>query len=395
MEILNETTFKDDYEDFETEIGDAKQTDFYPQAKVKRWDNEVNFSIRLADDKSGTFTNENGKVKYVKDKLEAHFYSLEKGFEFEIILKEKPSSNVINFTLEHKGLDFFHQPTLTPQEVEDGCSRPAKVIGSYAVYHKTQKNNKYQTGKAFHIYRPFATDDSNASVWCDIQINTEEKTATITIPQGFLDNARYPVSIDPDFGYTSLGASTYGTYGTRSLMNVLNTYTPDGTETITSYTLGCHSGGSAGTFQIGSYYDADDDGWTTATLIGSTTKAINSSSAAFETTSAVSHSLSSANGHETALAMNTYSGNQITIAYDAATGGTSRDETNPLAATWTQDSTRDYRMSIYATYTTGGGATTITAVKLSGTFSTDLPTKVKISGSFVEKTAKVKVGGSF
>ena len=38
------------HNEFETEIGDVKQTDFLPQIKVKRWDNECNFSVRLIDD---------------------------------------------------------------------------------------------------------------------------------------------------------------------------------------------------------------------------------------------------------------------------------------------------------------------------------------------------------
>ncbi|MCX6223160.1 MAG: hypothetical protein NTV01_00140, partial [Bacteroidia bacterium] len=36
----------------EVEIGDIKQSDFFPQVKLKRWDNEVNFSVRLTDDES-------------------------------------------------------------------------------------------------------------------------------------------------------------------------------------------------------------------------------------------------------------------------------------------------------------------------------------------------------
>jgi len=44
---LNNTYFaepKDDPKDkISVEIGDSKQKDFYPQLKVMRWDNEVNF----------------------------------------------------------------------------------------------------------------------------------------------------------------------------------------------------------------------------------------------------------------------------------------------------------------------------------------------------------------
>ena len=49
---INPTTWesvpKDDPRDrVEAIVGDDKQAEFYPQLKVQRWDNEVNFSVRL------------------------------------------------------------------------------------------------------------------------------------------------------------------------------------------------------------------------------------------------------------------------------------------------------------------------------------------------------------
>lgn len=44
-------TPKTDIKDkIQVEIGDSKQTDFFPQTKVMRWDNEVNVSVRLIHD---------------------------------------------------------------------------------------------------------------------------------------------------------------------------------------------------------------------------------------------------------------------------------------------------------------------------------------------------------
>lgn len=393
MDFGTNNTYKSAFENFETEIGDVLQTKFYPQVKIKKWDNEVNFSLRLIDDNSGFNILDSSKVKYVKDDIETHFYELEKGFEFEIILKSKPLTHLFSFTIQHKGLDFFYQRALTQEELDEGMTRDEKVVGSYAVYHKSKSNNNYQTGKAFHIYRPLARDANNVTRWCELLIKPEDNIATITIPQDFLDSAQYPISIDPDFGYTSLGASVYDAYSTRSLMNVLNTYTPGSGETITSYTLGCHSGGGAGTFQIVAYYDDDDEGLDTATRLNTAVnKAINSSSAAFETTSGVSHAMSA--GHAHAVAMCTISGgNQIAVAYDDASGGTYRDEDNPLPAVFGMDSSRDFRISMYATYSSGA-APTNPLVKLSGTFASK-PINFKSSGTFAEKTMMVKVGGTF
>jgi len=204
----------------EIEVGDTKQTDlFYPQFKTKHWDNETNFSIRLLDDDYGA-----ADVRTNKDKIEweragriARFYNKETGdadggFEFEVELAEKPTTNVLHFSIQTKGFDFFYQPELTPEELDRGDLRPENVIGSYAVYHKTRKDNivggkEYATGKAFHIYRPYVMDANGVKVWCELDIDVESGEAAITIPEDFLDTAAYPIIIDPTFGYTTQGAS--------------------------------------------------------------------------------------------------------------------------------------------------------------------------------------------
>ena len=204
LEKINDTTWKQsknvDEDVFDTEIGDIKQSQFEPQLKIIRWDNDANFSIRYVDaDVSTPIIVENStKIEYQSTKIEAHFKEAGEGYDFEIILKEKPVSNVSNFTIETKNLNFFYQPALTQQEIDDEVNRPDNVVGSYAVYHSTQKNHNkgqtnYKTGKAFHIYRPKAIDANNNSVWCDLSIDTNAKTLTVTIPQSFLDTATYPV----------------------------------------------------------------------------------------------------------------------------------------------------------------------------------------------------------
>jgi len=188
----------------EYEIGDFKSAEWQPQIKFMRWDNEVNLSVRQVSE--GT----------------PNFYDVEEGHEFEIIWDEKPVSNKVHFTLETKGLDFFYQRELTPEEIAEGASRPDNVIGSYAVYHKTKGGMNradgmdYKVGKAFHIYRPYAEDVNGMGVWCDLKITGANMT--ITVPQDFLDTAVYPVTVDPTFGYTSNGASE------QSVTNTLSGY---------------------------------------------------------------------------------------------------------------------------------------------------------------------------
>jgi len=149
------------------------------------------------------------------------------GVEFDTILYEKPEQNQIVFPIETKGLKFYYQPPLHPDHPTwvdtdgDGIAdsfRPENVVGSYAVYHATRTNvhrsieeaEKYKTGKAFHIYRPKAVDAEGKEAWCDLHVDEAKGLLTVTIPQEFLDSAVYPVSVDPTFGYETVGASTAG-----------------------------------------------------------------------------------------------------------------------------------------------------------------------------------------
>ena len=125
-------TPKDNPKDLiEIEIGDSKQSDFKPQFKLMRWDNEVNCSIRLIDSEPKQLITENEKIKLIGATKEVHFYDIapneeypEGAHEFEVILKEKPLTNKIEFTLETKGLNFFYQLELTQQEIDEGVVRP-------------------------------------------------------------------------------------------------------------------------------------------------------------------------------------------------------------------------------------------------------------------------------
>lgn len=235
---------------FEVEVGDAKQDEFYPQMKLKRWDNECNFSVRLVDDETDMPAVETGtnKIKYVKEKTEAHFYNVSKTdgmpecYEFEIILKEKPLTNLVQMSIETKRLNFYYQPELTQEEIDEGAFRPENVVGSYAVYHESKQGDyskiglhNYMAGKAFHIYRPKIIDSTDKEVFGDLNIDIENKLLTVTIPQEFLDNAVYPVrhAAGLTFGYESAGASS------STLGGYIYTYpfTSGGSGTLTNITF--------------------------------------------------------------------------------------------------------------------------------------------------------------
>lgn len=226
-------TPKDEVRDrISVEIGDSKQPVFYPQVKIMRWDNEVNLSYRLIDHVDGAVSAQDGKIIWSKDKTEINFYEVpvsedhpEGGYEFDIILKEKPKSNKIDFSINTKGIVFYYQPPLTKEEVDRGHHRPENVVGAYAVYMETPGTNYvgqtlYKTGQVGMIYRPKIYDSDGKTTWGDIHIDTDNGILSVEIPQDFLDNAVYPIrnSAGLIFGYNTIGSSTYD----DSMLNYLD-----------------------------------------------------------------------------------------------------------------------------------------------------------------------------
>ena len=137
-----------------------------------------------------------------------HYSNPQDGFEFDVVLDQKPQSDHYDFSITTKEFDFHYQPDLSLEEKLSGdSSRSPDVVGSYAVYHKTKKNNQYKTGKAFHIYRPIITDSAGWAVYGNLEIDTNKELLSVIIPREFIDRAVYPITIDPTFGYTTQGAS--------------------------------------------------------------------------------------------------------------------------------------------------------------------------------------------
>lgn len=191
-----------------------------PEVTFSKWNGESDFSVKYTDVQGeGSRPFFSDRIEWGSGSKEVHAYPLESssgvgedgGFEIEVVLNEVPESNVFSFEINGaEEYDFFYQPALTEEEITEGATRPDNVIGSYAVYHKTNKDHviggtNYATGKAYHIYRPKAIDANNVETWGDL--NIENGILTVTIPTEYLSTATYPVKVDPTFGYTSAGAS--------------------------------------------------------------------------------------------------------------------------------------------------------------------------------------------
>ena len=196
------------------------------------------------------------------------------GINMDFEISSKPSSNVIELSLKSKNLLYFRQD----EESDPRKVRPPRVVGSYAVYHaEDKKDNEYKTGKAFHIFRPWAEDATKNRVWCDLNIPTKDngeltgENATLTIPQDFLDEATYPVYVDPTIGYESVGASTADpNYIRGTLYNTPNA-------NIQINTIYAYFGWSSGSPSVSNYYRMGIYNATTNALIAQTTQGSNNS----------------------------------------------------------------------------------------------------------------------
>lgn len=230
----------------------SENSGFTPQVKISRWDDEVNLALvpKMLDsvpqeDRALSFDGD--KVIYDTPKVEYNLYNIasssaipEGAFEYEVILKEKPITNVVEFNIQTNGLSFYLQRPYT-EEYRSGYSeefkrdivvsatqvkdlkgdvlreRPENVIGSYAVYSSEEKVNyvggkEYKVGKVGHIYRPKIFDSTGKSVWGDLKIDVQKGILSVTIPQEFIDTAAYPIrhAAGLTFGYTSTGNSDFG-----------------------------------------------------------------------------------------------------------------------------------------------------------------------------------------
>ena len=340
-----------------------------PKMVLSKWDDEIRLGVSYSKVKGqGDRNLLSNKIEWKDAKEEVHAYPIDnKNFEFEIVLKEKPDTNVFDFTIDgYENLDFFYQPTLTQQEIDEGVDRPENVVGSYAVYHKTKKNHRvgdtnYATGKAFHIYRPKVIDSNGLEQWAEL--NYETGILRVTVSQNFLDNAIYPVRVDPTFGDTDGGASCDGSF----IHSVTSVTAVAGNVTEIVSKIDAVSGSH--TIEVGLW--TDNASYPDSLLINGASVAVpNRVSVACDnatyTSSTVSPSVGVSAGtvwFGPALDVNTENTGEIT--FDASTPVNSYEYTaagqpsyngsgpeNPFAAGATLRSGR--RFSIYATYTVSG-----------------------------------------
>jgi len=400
-ETINSSTFRykqkidDVNDDIIAEIGDIAKEDFRPHLKLEKWDGECFLNIKTKENLGKILVIEDEKVKWIDNKKEYHFYPREPeavgfekwyepfvknragGFEIEIILNEKPETNVLEFDIETKGLKFLYQDILTPDErdlmeIEGEIIRPDFIEGSYAIYREEDKKvysnkedaKKYKTGKFGHIYRPKATDAEGNWVWEELNIDKKKGKLTITIPQEFLDNAVYPIkSQGTNFGYETCGSSSQNC---GSFTFAGSFFTCSGTGNADSITA-CLNGGSADIkYQYAIYKKSD------SSKVGVTNEGTLTGSVSDEKKVLTFASPPALTGQDYVLvAWNDYTGSigQLYIRYDTESdkGRSDGDYTyNNWPDTASFDITNS-KCSIYATYTAGGGTVAPTVTTQSAT----------------------------
>ena len=274
------TTPKDDPKDrIEVWIGEKSdkevlgaETNFEPKLTIARWDSEVEFSIKpkAFDEvalKDRTLKFDKEKILFDTPKMNFEIYEYtdgEKGgHKFVWYLNEKPASNVVEFAIESDGLDFFYQPELTQEEINEGAFRPENVVGSYAVYHSTKGRindvygKDYKVGKAFHIYRPHLYDADGKEAWGNLHI--ENGIYSVEIPQDFIDKAVYPIKSNDDFGYRN-GDVPGGTEQNLNddLIFCFHPYAPAFAGDASSMTVYIKRLSVGDTFSLGFYKDSDN-----------------------------------------------------------------------------------------------------------------------------------------
>ncbi len=353
------------------EIGDSMSAKFAPELKLAAWGGECSFRLLLPSDSVTQYGKPTrimveGKTGFSitqGNSMKHQIYQRPDGsLEWEIIYDSIPASNIISCGIQQKGLEFLYQGNLTDAEISSGAERADSVIGSYAAYRTGPIGNqlkiagkdtiigRYESGKVFHIYRPRAYDNRGWTVWCDLKIDS---TLTIEVPPDFIHNAVYPITIDPTFGNTSVGASAaYLSTSTAQALSGAASYrhTAASGDLITSYSIYCLTYNSPSYVCFSAYTYVG--GYPVTRLAPGVQITVTNSSMQWNTTSTVSQAMVAGNTYVVAYGDVT-PGLAIRARFDSESNSVSMNSNPGLTSSWSQSSLGGNRWSMYATYTSG------------------------------------------
>ncbi|SYZ72435.1 hypothetical protein TRIP_C20550 [Candidatus Zixiibacteriota bacterium] len=353
------------------DIGDSIGKDFSPKITLSAWNERAVITVLLdRGGRSEPYVTApiivSGKPGFMirRDSLETHQFYIrpDSGLEWEIILEKPPDSNILIFPIESKGLEFQYQGMLSGEEISMGVERSDSVIGSYAVYYSGEPGNhvtvkgsdtayeNFSTGKAFHIYRPRARDSRGWTVWCGLSIDS---VFDIAIPADFFANAEYPITIDPTFGNSTVGASTayLVSNGCQALSeNISYRHTASSGEIITSYSIYCLTYTSPAYVALAAYSYVD--GYPADRLAMPTTLTVTNGSMQWNTSGTVSQGMTGGTTYVIAYGEVAPS-SSVRCRFDSEANICSIHGNSTLPVTWVPYGYVSNRWSIYATYTAG------------------------------------------
>lgn len=360
--LENNTLFRvvkqDEKEKIKIEVGDSKQPDFKPQFKIIKFD-EVNFSVRAEECENPTIEFEKEKIKYIAPDYEVHQYRKvkpdEEEFEFEWVLPKKPKSNILKATIQAKGVEFYKQEELSEERKKLGHERPEEIVGSYVIYMSKRKKNfvggkRYGVGKIGYILKPKAKDAKGNEVWGEI--NIEKGVLFVTVPQKFLDEAVYPVVVDPTFGYGTVGGTSANcTSSYKPFCELYNQYEAVTGDFITGFSVYSKKVTNTANLELAAYsINSSND--PVSRLAAAVTVSVNSTTAQWWTVTGLTQALT--NGVIYGAAVGGWSGSPANnnVYYDDVAGDNSsyHNATGSLPATWSEQTVFTSIVSIYAIY---------------------------------------------
>lgn len=377
---------------------------------MRAWDTECFFKINLLGQGQRNYRSRgqrNGQphIRYGNNKTDFSIYINESGnFEYDIIFDEADGQYEVSADIQIQNLKLLFQPPLT-QEVKDmegEYARPDSLINSWAIYHINGRHNikypdgrekNYRTGKMTHLYTPKVWDANGDTVWGYIRFDTvglkvigplangdlrlEPPTEnvpvmtkmTVGVDSTWKANAVHPVTVDPNWGYESVGGTSQNLANFMRGFDYEDSPSDAGGGTLTSVTFYQFTLTAAdGSLIVWALYSDASSDPTTRLAFQSTGKSLASANDASWITcdaSFSSYSLVANTTYHFVSLTDIATSNQLVVRYDSDAGGPQENSTS--ATTYTSYPTfpatatgfnfnNGRAVSVYGTYTVSGGA---------------------------------------
>lgn len=171
--------------DLKVEVGNKKQGKMDSAVTFSKKDN-TSLGMSFPIDNSSVLQAEDNKITWSGRDKDVYFKNSTNGipkYEFDILLKVKPSVNTFTYTLDTNNLEFaFNDKEYTYSAYKKGYQAETGI---------------YNKGELFRIERPKITDAKGKETWGKLHIDTLQNKLSVTVESNWLASASYPVTVDP------------------------------------------------------------------------------------------------------------------------------------------------------------------------------------------------------